>query len=143
MPVFGALIVVAALSLYRSFRTLLAFLFSLGAAVALGVAAGGLLGFRFTIVSVLVPLTVLVTALASLVYLHSRFVDRPKEVPVREHQVAALRNKLLPVTASTVAAVLGFAALAVSKVRPVRELGIWTTVASPSRGWWPSRSSRR
>ncbi|MFL5436754.1 MAG: efflux RND transporter permease subunit [Myxococcales bacterium] len=128
MPFFGALIVVAALSLYRSFRTLLAFLFSLGAAVALGVAAGGLLGFRFTIVSVLVPLTVLVTALASLVYLHSRFVDRPPDVPVREHQIAALRNKLLPVTASTVAAVLGFAALAVSTVRPVRELGLWTAI---------------
>ena len=125
-PFFGALVVAAALLLYRSLRTLLAFLLSLSSAVALAVAAGGILGFHFTIVSVLVPLTVLVTALASLVYLHSRFVDRPPEVPLREHQIAALRNKLLPVTASTIAAVLGFAALAVSHVRPIRELGIWT-----------------
>ena len=127
-PFFGALVVVVALLLYRSVRTLLAFLFSLGSSVALAVAVGGLLGFSFTIVSVLVPLTVLVTTLASLVYLHSRFVDRPLGVPVREHQLAALRNKLLPVSASTFAAVLGFAALSVSKVRPIRELGIWTAL---------------
>src|SRR5205823_13385270 len=91
--------------------------------------AGGLLGFTFTIVSVLVPLTVLVTTLATLVYLHSRFIDRPEDVPVREHQIVALRNKLLPVTASTYAAALGFAALAVSSVRPIREMGIWTALA--------------
>src|SRR5207253_6927309 len=83
-PFFGALVVGVALLLYRSVRTLLAFMLSLASAVALGVAAGGLLGFTFTIVSVLVPLTVLVTTLASLVYLHSRFVDRPAGVPVRE-----------------------------------------------------------
>ncbi|HZR07810.1 MAG TPA: MMPL family transporter, partial [Myxococcales bacterium] len=127
-PVFGILVVGTALLLYRSLRTLLAFVLALGAAVALGVAAGGLLGFTFTIVSVLVPLTVLVTTLATLVYLHSRFIDRPPEVPVREHQLVALRNKLLPVTASTFAAVLGFAALSVSKVVPIREMGLWTAL---------------
>jgi predicted RND superfamily exporter protein len=125
-PFFGALVVAAALLLYRSVRTLLAFLLALASAVALGVAAGGMLGFSFTIVSVLVPLTVLVTTLSSLVYLHSRFVDRPPDVPVRVHQLTALRNKFLPVTASSLAAVLGFAALSISKVRPIRELGIWT-----------------
>src|SRR6266478_4214673 len=109
-PFFGALVVGTALLLYRSVRTLLAFVLSLGSAVALGVAVGGLLGFTFTVVSVLVPLTVLVTTLATLVYLQSRFVDRPAGVPVREHQLAALRNKVLPVTASTFAAVMGFAA---------------------------------
>ena len=127
-PFFGALVVAAALFLYRSLRTLFAFLLSLAAAVALAVAAGGILGFTFTIISVLVPLTVLVTTLATLVYLHSRFVDRPPGVPVPEHQIAALRNKLLPVTVSNAAAVLGFAALAVSALRPIRELGIWTAV---------------
>jgi predicted RND superfamily exporter protein len=127
-PFFGALVVCVALLLYRSVRTLLAFMLSLGSAVALGVAAGGMLGFTFTIVSVLVPLTVLVTTLASLTYLHSRFVDRPADVPLREHHLAALRNKLLPVTASTFAAVLGFAALSISRVRPIREMGIWTAL---------------
>ncbi|HYY52913.1 MAG TPA: MMPL family transporter, partial [Myxococcales bacterium] len=127
-PFFGALVVGTALLLYRSVRTLLAFVLALGSAVALAVAAGGLLGFTFTIVSVLVPLTVLVTTLATLVYLQSRFVDRPPDVPVRAHQIAALRNKLLPVTASTFAAVMGFAALSVSRVRPIRELGIWTAL---------------
>ena len=127
-PFFGALVVAAALVLYRSLRTLLAFLFSLAAAVAIAVAAGGILGFSFSIISVLVPLTVLVTTLAALVYLHSRFVDRPPEVPVVQHQLAALRNKLLPVTASTLAAALGFAALAVSPLRPIREMGVWTAL---------------
>src|SRR5262249_36524914 len=127
-PFFGGLVVVTALLLYRSVRTLLAFLLALASAVALGVGAGRLLGFTFTIVSVLVPLTVLVTSLAMLVYVHSRFVDRPAGVPLREHQLTALRNKLLPVTASAGAAVLGFAALSVSKVRPIRELGIWTAL---------------
>jgi len=127
-PYFGALIVAATLLLYRSLRTLFAFLLTLATTVALAVAAGGLLGYSFTIVSVLVPLTVLVTSLAALVYLHSRFVDMPAGADVGEHQIAALRNKLLPVTASMIAAILGFAALSVSKVRPVRELGIWTAV---------------
>ena len=127
-PFFGALVVGTALLLYRSVRTLLAFVLALGSAVALGVAVGGLLGFTFTVVSVLVPLTVLVTTLATLVYLHSRFVDRPAGISLRDHQLVALRNKLLPVTASTVAAVMGFAALSVSKLRPIQELGIWTAL---------------
>jgi hypothetical protein len=127
-PIFAALLVAIALFLYRSWRALLALVLALGAAVALGVAAGALLGFSFTIVSALVPLTILVTTLATLVYLHSRFVDQPEGVPLREHHLAALRNKLLPVTASTLAAALGFAALAVSKIRPIREMGIWTAV---------------
>ncbi len=125
-PVFGLLVVAVALFLYRSVRALVALLLTLGAAVALATAAGRLLGFPFTIVSTLVPLTVLVTTLASLVYLHSRFVDAPEGVDPARHQLAALANKLLPVTASSAAAVLGFAALAVSRIRPVREMGIWT-----------------
>ena len=118
-PFFAALVVGVTLLLYRSVRTLLAFMLSLASAVALGVGAGGLLGFTFTIISALVPLTVLVTTLASLVYLHSRFVDRPAQVPVREHQLEALRNKLLPVTAST------FAALHTPVTSPPKDLAIW------------------
>jgi predicted RND superfamily exporter protein len=127
-PIFAVLLVSVALFLYRSWRALLAILLALGAAVALGVGAGALLGFSFTIVSALVPLTILVTTLATLVYLHSRFVDQPEGVPLHEHHLAALRNKLLPVTASTMAAAAGFAALAVSRIRPIREMGIWTAV---------------
>jgi predicted RND superfamily exporter protein len=127
-PIFAALLVGVVLFLYRSWRALLAIVLALGAAVALGVGAGALLGFSFTIVSALVPLTILVTTLATLVYLHSRFVDQPEGVPLAEHHLAALRNKFLPVTASTIAAALGFGALAVSRIRPIREMGIWTAV---------------
>ncbi len=127
-PIFAVLLVGIVLFLYRSWRALLAIVLTLGAAVALGVAAGGLLGFTFTIVSVLVPITILVTTLATLVYLHSRFVDQPEGVPLREHHLFALRNKFLPVTASMLAAAVGFAALAVSSIRPIREMGLWTAV---------------
>jgi uncharacterized protein len=125
-PVFGLFVIGIALFLYRSWRSLVAILLALGAAVALAMGAGDLLGFSFSVVSALVPLTVMVTALATLVYLHSRFVDQPEGVGVDEHQIFALANKFLPVTASSVAAVLGFAALSVSKIRPIREMGMWT-----------------
>jgi predicted RND superfamily exporter protein len=127
-PLFAALLVAVVLYLYRSWRALLAIVLALGAAVALGVAAGAVLGFPFTIVSALVPLTVLLTTLATLVYLHSRFVDQPEGTSLPEHHLAALRNKFLPVTASSLAAALGFAALAVSRIRPIREMGIWTAI---------------
>jgi hypothetical protein len=120
-PIFGVLLVAITLFLFRSPRTLLAICLALGSAVALAVAAGDLLGFAFTLVSVLVPLTILVTTLATLVYLHSRYLDGPD-------QLTALRNKFLPVTASTLAAAMGFAALAVSHIQPIREMGIWTAV---------------
>ena len=145
--VFGVLLVVVTLLLYRSARALVAVMIALGSAVALAVAAGGVLGFSFTIVSALVPLTVMVTTLATLNYLHLRFVDqlrtpcgsaarpgragacdRPHGMAVREHQVVALRNKFLPVTASTLAAAMGFAALAISSIRPIREMGLWTAL---------------
>ena len=126
--IFGVLLVIVTWLLYRSARALAAIILALGAAVALGVAAGGALGFSFTIVSALVPLTIMVTTLATLTYLHSRYIDQPDGVPLREHHAQALRNKLLPVTASTLAAAMGFAALAVSHIRPIREMGIWTAV---------------
>ena len=125
-PIFGLLVVGLALFLYRSIRALLAILLALATALALSMGAGQLLGFSFTVVSAVVPLTVMVTTLASLVYLHSRFVDQPEGVPIDEHQLQALANKFLPVTASSVAAVLGFSALVVSRIRPIREMGLWT-----------------
>jgi predicted RND superfamily exporter protein len=133
-PLFGAFVVAITLFLYRSWRTLLAILLALGSAVALGVGAGSLLGFSFTVVSALVPLTVMVTTLATLVYLQSRFVDQPEGTGVDAHQIFALANKFLPVTASTVAAVLGFGALSVSRILPVREMGVWTAVGL-ALGW--------
>ena len=127
-PVFALFVVGLTLFLYRSARSVAAILLSLGSAVALAVGVGRLLGFAFTVVSALVPLTVMVTALASLVYLHSRFVDHPAGVEVDAHQAWSLANKFLPVTASTGAAVLGFGALLVSDIRPIREMGIWTAL---------------
>jgi predicted RND superfamily exporter protein len=127
-PVFGVLLVVIAVFLFRSVRALLAIVLSLGTAVALAVAAGGALGFTFTIVSVLVPLTIMVTTLASLVYIHARFIDHGDGSSRDAHHLFALRNKFLPVTASTIAAAMGFGALAVSHIRPIREMGIWTAV---------------
>ncbi len=133
-PVFGLFVVALVLFLYRSWRTLVAVIVALGTAVALGVAVGRLLGFTFTVVSALVPLTVMVTTLANLVYVQSRFVDQPEGVDVEAHRIFALRNKLLPVTASTLAAVLGFAALTVSSIRPSARWASGPRPGSPSRG---------
>ena len=126
LPLFGLFVVALSFALYRSWRALAAVLLTLGACVLLGTATAGLLGFSSSIVSSLVPLMLMVTATASLVYIHSRFVDRPEGRDVDEHQVAALANKFLPVTASIFAAAVGFAALGVSQIRPVREMGLWT-----------------
>jgi len=133
-PLFGAFVVLLVLGLYRSWRALAAILLSLAMAVLLGVAFGGLVGFGFTIVSSLVPLALMVTATASLVYLHSRFVDQGDGRTLDEHRVFALRNKFLAVSASVFAAAVGFAALGVSEIRPIRELGIWTA-AGLVLGW--------
>ncbi|HET9623429.1 MAG TPA: MMPL family transporter [Kofleriaceae bacterium] len=126
--IFGVLLVLVTWILYRSLRAMVAILISLGATVALAVGVGHLLGFAFTIVSALVPLTVMVTALATFTYLHSRFIDQPDGTELEAHHIAALRNKFLPVTASTLAAAIGFAALAVSTIQPIREMGIWTAI---------------
>jgi predicted RND superfamily exporter protein len=127
-PVFGAFVVLLTIGLYRSFRALLTILLSLGTAVLFGVAFGGLSGYGFTIVSALVPLILMITTTASLIYLHSRFVDQPPGTPVDEHRLQALGNKFVAVSASMFAAAVGFAALAVSEILPIRQLGVWTAM---------------
>jgi predicted RND superfamily exporter protein len=126
-PLFAAFVISLVLGLYRSWRALVVILVSLGVAVLLGMAFAGLAGLGFTIVSSLVPLTLLVTATASLVYLHSRFVDQPADMDLETHRIRALANKAVAVSASVFAAAVGFAALTVSNIRPIRELGIWTS----------------
>jgi len=125
MPLFGLFIVVLNLFLYRSFRTLFAFLITIGITVLFTQAFAGCMGFVATIVSSLVPLTVLITCTSTLVYLHSLYVACPAGADLREHQVFTLCNKFLPCTASIFAAAVGFAALAVSGIRPIREMGYW------------------
>jgi len=126
-PLFGAFVLVLLLGLFRSVRALAAILSSLAVAVLLGMACAGIAGFSFTIVSALVPLTLMVTATASLIYLHSRYIDQPEDVGLEDHRVRALANKFVAVTASVFSAAVGFAALTVSPIRPIRELGLWTS----------------
>jgi len=128
-PLFGLFVIVLNLGLYRSFRALCAFLATLAACVAIGIGYAGLVGYQYSIVASLVPMTILVTATATLVYIHSRYVEHPEGESVEDHQVFALENKFLPCTASIFATAVGFAALAVSKIRPIREMGIWVAVA--------------
>lgn len=124
-PLFGLFVVAINLALYRSFRTLCAFLLTLAVSVTLGVGFARVAGFSFTIVSSLVPLTILVTCTAALVYIQSRFVERSGTESVDEHQLFTLANKFVATTASIFAAAIGFAALAVSHIRPIREMGLW------------------
>jgi uncharacterized protein len=127
-PLFFLFVVVLNIVLYRSWRALLAFLATLGVSVALTQGFIGITGGVTSIVSALVPMTVLVTATATLVYLHSRFVDRPEGVAVDDHQIFALTNKFLACTASIFATAVGFAALVISDIRPIREMGVWVAV---------------
>ncbi|HEV8376643.1 MAG TPA: MMPL family transporter [Candidatus Polarisedimenticolia bacterium] len=127
-PLFGLFIIVVNLSLYRSWRTLVAFLVTLAVCVTLTMAAARLVGFVSTIVSSLVPLTILITCTAALVYIQSRFAENPEGNDPAEHQIFALANKFLATTASIFAAATGFAALAVSRIRPIREMGLWVAM---------------
>jgi len=126
--VFIGFVVVLNLGLYRSVRTLLAFLITLGVCLALSVGYIGITGGSFTIVSPMVPMTILVTATATLVYLHSRFVERPRDVEVDVHQIDALDNKFIACTASMFATGVGFAALMVSSIQPIRQMGLWVAI---------------
>jgi len=125
---FAVFVVILNLSLYRSVRTLAAFLITLGVCLAASVGYIGLTGGTLTIVSPMVPMTILVTATATLVYIQSRFVERPAGRPVDVHQVFALTNKFVACTASIFATAVGFAALTVSRIRPIHEMGIWVAV---------------
>ena len=125
---FALFMTIFTIALYRSVRTLLAFVVTLGACLALCVGYIGLTGGTFTLVSPMVPMTVLVTASATLVYLQSRFVERPAGRPVDAHQLFTLTNKFVPCTASIFATAAGFAALEISNLRIIREMGLWVAV---------------
>jgi uncharacterized protein len=126
MPLFGVFLLALVLIVYRSWRALAAVVVTLAAVVAIAMGLADLLGFSHTVVSALVPLTVMVTTTATLVYIHSRYLDASAAATPLEHHVRALADKFLPCTASILATAVGFAALAVSDIRPVREMGLWT-----------------
>jgi predicted RND superfamily exporter protein len=126
MPLFGIFLLTLVVLVYRSLRTLAAIILTLGTVVAIAVGLGDVFGWSNSIVSTLVPLTVMVTTTATLVYIHSRYME-PDDAPTpAAHHARALANKFLPCTASMFATAVGFAALAVSEIRPVREMGLWT-----------------
>ena len=126
MPLFGVFLMALVLVVYRSWRTLAAVVLTLAAVVAGAMGLADLVGFSHTVVSALVPLTVMVTTTATLVYLHSRYLDASDAATPLEHHARALADKFLPCTASIFATAIGFAALTVSEIRPVREMGLWT-----------------
>lgn len=125
---FTAFVVVLNLTLYRSGRTLAAFLLTLAVNLAMSVGYIGLVGGNFTLVSPMVPMTILVTATACLVYIHSRYVDCPEGREPGEHLLFALENKFVACTASIFATAVGFAALLVSGIQPIRDMGTWVAV---------------
>jgi predicted RND superfamily exporter protein len=126
MPLFGLFLMSLVLLVYRSLRALAGIVITLGAVVAMAVGSADIFGWTNTLVSTIVPLTVMVTTTATLVYIHSRYMEPDDAPTLLEHQARALANKFLPCTASIFATTVGFAALAVSDIRPVREMGLWT-----------------
>ena len=126
MPLFGAFLLALIFVVFRSWRTLGAMVLTLAAVVAIAMGLADLFGWPNTIVSALVPLTVTVTTTATLVYIHARYVDRQDARGPLEHHAHALANKFLPCTASMFATAVGFGALVVSDIRPIRQMGLWT-----------------
>src|ERR1700683_5161074 len=126
MPLFGVFVVTLILLVYRSWRALAAVALTLAMVVAIAMGVADVFAWPHTIVSALVPLTVTFTTTATLVYIHTRFVEPLRGRPLREHHAEALANKFLPCTASMFATAVGFAALVVSDIRPIRQMGLWT-----------------
>jgi predicted RND superfamily exporter protein len=126
MPLFGIFLMTLVLIIYRSWRALGAIILTLGALVAIAMGLAALFGWSHTVISTLVPLTVMVTTTATLVYVHSRYIEPDDSPTLLEHHARALANKFLPCTASMFATAVGFGALAISDIRPVREMGLWT-----------------
>jgi uncharacterized protein len=126
MPLFGLFLMTLVFIIYRSWRALGAIILTLGALVAIAMGLADLFGWAHTVISTLVPLTVMVTTTATLVYVHSRYIEPDDSPSLLEHHARALANKFLPCTASMFATAVGFAALAISDIRPVRDMGLWT-----------------
>ena len=126
MPLFGIFPMTLVLIIYRSWRALGAIILTLGAVIAIAMGLAYIFGWTHTVVSSLVPLTVMVTTTATLVYVHSRYIEPDDSPTLLEHHARALANKFLPCTASMFATAVGFGALAISDIRPVRDMGLWT-----------------
>lgn len=126
MPLFGLFLMTLVFIIYRSWRALAAIILTLGALVAISLGLADVFGWSHTVISTLVPLTVMVTTTATLVYVHSRFIEPDDSPTLLEHHARAVANKFLPCTASMFATAVGFGALAISDIRPVREMGLWT-----------------
>jgi hypothetical protein len=126
MPLFGVFLMTLVLIIYRSWRALGAIILTLGTLVAIAMGLADIFGWSHTVISTLVPLTVMVTTTATLVYVHSRYIEPDDSPTPLEHHARALANKFLPCTASMFATAVGFGALAISEIRPVREMGLWT-----------------
>lgn len=126
MPLFGIFLMTLVLIVYRSWRTLAAIVLTLGALVAIAMGLADLVGWSQTVISALVPLTVIVTTTATLVYIQSQCMEPDESPTPMVHHARALAIKFVPCTASMFATAVGFGALAVSEIRPVRDMGIWT-----------------
>jgi uncharacterized protein len=126
MPLFGVFLMTLVLIIYRSWRALGAIVLTLGTLVAIAMGIAYPFGWAHSVISTLVPLTVMVTTTATLVYVHSRYIEPDDSPSLLEHHARALANKFLPCTASMFATAVGFGALAISDIRPVREMGLWT-----------------
>ena len=125
-PLFMLFVIVLNWLLYRSFRALFAFVLTLGMCAALTVGFIGVTGGTFTIVSSLVPMTILITCDgdAGLPPLAIRRGAR-RQRRIDEHQATALANKFVAATASIFATAVGFAALAVSEHPADPRAGLW------------------
>jgi len=126
MPLFGIFLMTLVFIVYRSWRTLAAIVITLGAVVAMAVGLADIFGWANTIVSTIVPLTVMVTTTATLVYIHSKYME-PDDAPAwsnTRHGRSPTNSCLAPHRCSPPPSALPHSRC--RKFRPVREMGLWT-----------------
>jgi len=124
---FGIFLITLIFLVFRSWRTLAAINFHIGCPRSpLQWGSRILFGWLNTVVSALVPLTVLVTTTATLVYIHSRYVDRQDGRPLVEHHAHALANKFLPCTGPCSQPRSDLPHLRCPTFPSIRQMGLWT-----------------
>ena len=117
MPLFGIFVVTLVLIIYRSWRALGAL--SSRSACCDCDRAADFFGWSHTVISTLVPLTVIYDDRHTRCILFTVYRAR-RLAALLDHHARALANKFLPCTASMFATAVGFGALAISDIRPVR-----------------------
>jgi hypothetical protein len=124
-------ILVIALVLYTSFRTLRGVLIPLGVtglAIVWTVGAMALAGVPFTVVSIIMPVILVAIGSADGIHILNRYYEAAAHSSRREAVITAMADMTSPVLMTSLTTAAGFLALLFSFLIPQREFGLFTAV---------------